>query len=288
MYIGAVAAAQLSSNSNEFANIFLEQDKDHLEWLRNAMRVSCTDVHSILTGVHIILFHFARGIYYELREHLASSFNEWVLNLFNPSYASPLFVPHCERRRACLALWATDLWTNPSAAWSLNGFVTAYGFGMHPVTLSTTILQARRFSSVKAHPHPIHIIFWSMFFGPIIILMPCLLVLEVIILLLFNLNFITHGLLPGTQILSLFFFYICPKSLLTPILLGSPGDKYESLKEQFMESRESLFAYVESATAKFNKWTVESPPLLVARLMAGIFGFLILIGIWSGWWWSLT
>jgi hypothetical protein len=66
--------------------------------------------------------------------------------------------------------------------------------------------------------------------------------------------------------------------------IGSPGDKYESLKEEFMESRESLFAYVESATAKFNKWTVESPPLLVTRLMAGIFGFLILIGIWSGWW----
>jgi len=116
-------------------------------------------------------------------------------------------------------------------------------------------------SSVKAHPHPIHIIFWSIFFGPIIILMPCLLVLELIILVLFNLNFITHGLLPG-----------------------SPGDKYESLKEQFMESRESLFAYVESATAKFNKWTVESPPLLVIRIMAGIFGFLIFIGIWNGWW----
>ena len=66
-------------------------------------------------------------------------------------------------------------------------------------------------------------------------------------------------------------------------LLGSPEDKFESLNEQFMESRESLFAYVESATAKFNKWTVESPPLLVVRLMSGIFGFLILIGIWSGW-----
>jgi len=90
--------------------------------------------------------------------------------------------------------------------------------------------------------------------------MPCLLVLEVIILLLYNLNSITHGLLPG-----------------------SPEDKFESLNEQFMESRESLFAYVESATAKFNKWTVESPPLLVARLMSGIFGFVILIGIWSGW-----
>jgi len=91
--------------------------------------------------------------------------------------------------------------------------------------------------------------------------MPCLVVLEVVIHVLFNLNFVTHGLLPG-----------------------SPEDKYESLKEQFMESRESLFAYVESATAKFNTWTAESPPLLVLRLIAGILGFLILIGIWSGWW----
>ena len=73
----------------------------------------------------------------------------------------------------------------------------------------------------------------------------------------------------------------------TLFFTGSPGDKYQSLNEHFMESRESLFASVESATAEFNKWTVESPPLLVIRLVAGICGFLVLIGIWNGWrgWW---
>ena len=111
--------------------------------------------------------------------------------------------------------------------------------------------------------------------------MPCLLVLEVIIIVLFNFTFVTHGLLPGTQI---FAFLPYTKFLPTLFFKGSPEDKYESLKEQFMESRESLFAYVESASAKFNKWTVEFPPLLVLRLMAGISGFLIFIGIWNGWW----
>ncbi|KAF8802567.1 hypothetical protein BYT27DRAFT_7196484 [Phlegmacium glaucopus] len=131
--------------------------------------------------------------------------------------------------------------TPPSLTWTSHTFSTAYAF-------------------LRAHSHSIHIICWSIFFGPMIILLPCLLVLEIIILVLFNFNFITHGILPG-----------------------SPGDKYESLKEYFMESRESLFASVESATAKFNKWTVDSPPLLVGRVIAGIFGFLVLIGIWNGW-----
>jgi hypothetical protein len=112
--------------------------------------------------------------------------------------------------------------------------------------------------------------------------MPCLLVLEIIILVLFNLYSVTHGLLPGTHTIHFPPFYM-PISCRRHFFIGSPGDKYESLTEQFMESRESLFAYVESATAKFNKWTVEFPPLLVARLMAGIFGFLIFIGLWNGW-----
>jgi len=165
---------------------------------------------------------------------------EWLENVMRVSWE---FIVNLVNAIIAWLVPSINLWIKPSAAWSSNGFLTAYGF-------------------LKAHPHPLHIIFWSIFFGPIILLMPCLLILEIIILVLFHLNFITHGLLPG----------------------GSPGDKFESLKEHFMESRESLFAYVESATAKFNKWTVDSPPLLVTRLMAGIFGFLILVGIWSGWW----
>ncbi|KAF8157972.1 hypothetical protein B0H34DRAFT_657138 [Crassisporium funariophilum] len=114
--------------------------------------------------------------------------------------------------------------------------------------------------TVHAHPHPVHIICWSIFFGPIIILLPALLLLEIVILVLFNLSFITHGMLPG-----------------------SLEDKYDSLKDYFMDSRESLFASVESYTAIFNKWTVDYPPLLVARLAAGAMGLFVLFGIWSGW-----
>lgn len=52
MYIGtALAAAQLSSNSNEFTNIMLKQEKGQLEWLENAMRMLCTAFFFELSGV---------------------------------------------------------------------------------------------------------------------------------------------------------------------------------------------------------------------------------------------
>jgi hypothetical protein len=95
-------------------------------------------------------------------------------------------------------------------AWSLNGFSTAFTASVC-VRLHFIILQAHHSFFSKAHP--IHIIFWSIFFGPIIIFMPCLLrvVLEVIILALYNLNFITRSLLlPGT----LFLLYYMPSSCL--------------------------------------------------------------------------
>lgn len=55
MYMGAVAAAQLSSNSNEFANIIqASQEKVPLEWLEGAMKVSCTMVFISLSGLCVI------------------------------------------------------------------------------------------------------------------------------------------------------------------------------------------------------------------------------------------
>lgn len=53
-------------------------------------------------------------------------------------------------------------------------------------------------TSVQIHPHPFHIIGWAIFFGPIIILIPCLLLLELLILVLFNLSFVSHGIAAGT------------------------------------------------------------------------------------------
>jgi len=51
---------------------------------------------------------------------------------------------------------------------------------------------------VQRDVHPFHIIGWSIFFGPTIILVPCLLLLERLIHALFHLGFVFHGLAPGT------------------------------------------------------------------------------------------
>ncbi|KDR83071.1 hypothetical protein GALMADRAFT_238879 [Galerina marginata CBS 339.88] len=112
---------------------------------------------------------------------------------------------------------------------------------------------------VETHPHPFHILGWSIFFGPIIILIPCLLLLEILILVLFQLSSVFHGLFPAK----------------------SPVDRFDALKDYFMDWRESLFAAVEHWTAVFNKWTVDYPPLLVFRLLAGIMSTLILFSLWS-------
>ena len=47
------------------------------------------------------------------------------------------------------------------------------------------------------HPHIVYLTCLSLFFGPVIILVPFLLLHEIAILLLFNLGFVTHGLIPG-------------------------------------------------------------------------------------------
>ncbi|KAF8899589.1 hypothetical protein CPB84DRAFT_1127670 [Gymnopilus junonius] len=66
-----------------------------------------------------------------------------------------------------------------------------------------------------------------------------------------------------------------------PPATGSLPDRFDALREYFMEWRESLFAAVEHWTAVFNKWTVDYPPLLVLRLAAGAMSLFILFSLWS-------
>ncbi|KAF9533000.1 hypothetical protein CPB83DRAFT_846758 [Crepidotus variabilis] len=113
---------------------------------------------------------------------------------------------------------------------------------------------------VEANPHPFHILAWSLFFGPIILLIPCLLILELTILILFYSGFAAHGLLPGSM-----------------------EGRFHVLKESFEETRESLFSTVESWTTIFNNWTSKHPALLVLRLVAAGVGLIILAGIWTSW-----
>ena len=132
-------------------------------------------------------------------------------------------------------------------------------------------------AAVRAHPHPFHLISWALFFGPIIILVPSLVILEIVILFLFNLSFMSHGLFAGTSIdpgLSL---------VINVNFLGSVEERFHVLREYFMDTRESLFATVEHWTAVLNTWTMKYPPLLLLRLIAGMLGLFVFIGLWSGW-----
>ncbi|KAF8963023.1 hypothetical protein BDZ97DRAFT_1066886 [Flammula alnicola] len=167
---------------------------------------------------------------------------EWSENVFKASWA---FIVHI---LTIVWTWFTRL--GPSLSLSI--------FAIPPAWTFQSLFDACSF--VAKHPHPFHIIGWSIFFGPIIILIPCLLLLEILILVLFNLSFVFHGMIPGSM-----------------------EDRFGALKEYFAESRETIFASIEHWTAVFNKWTTDCPPLLVLRLLAGAMSIFILFGLWSGW-----
>ena len=145
------------------------------------MKVSCTNDYSIGVCLYIILFlpgEFIVNIANAIIAWLLTSLSEFTT--CSTTYAS-FFRSTLRRETRIPQVMNGGLMDQTFAAWSLNEFSTAYCFRTCPVFTLTHILVPA-FSSVKAHPHPIHIIFWSIFFGPIIILMPCLLVLEIIIL----------------------------------------------------------------------------------------------------------
>ncbi|KJA14482.1 hypothetical protein HYPSUDRAFT_49105 [Hypholoma sublateritium FD-334 SS-4] len=128
-----------------------------------------------------------------------------------------------------------------SAAWTFHAFWSACCF-------------------VRDNPHPFHIVGWSIFFGPIILLVPCLLLLELLILSLFHLSSLLHGQAPGCM-----------------------EDRFDALKEYFLDLRESIFATIEHWTATFNKWTSDYPSLLILRLLGGVMGLVIFVGLYTGW-----
>lgn len=116
-----------------------------------------------------------------------------------------------------------------------------------------------------------------MFFGPIIVLIPFLLMHEVFILVACNFTYVLHGLLPGT-LLSLRTLQQCSHQL-----PGSLPDQYETLRLSLLDTRESLFSFIDRSSSTFNKWTAEHLPLMVLRLAGGAFGTMLLYAIWTGW-----
>ncbi|KAF9465321.1 hypothetical protein BDZ94DRAFT_1254258 [Collybia nuda] len=119
----------------------------------------------------------------------------------------------------------SDIFGHPSQ-WPIQAFDAACVFVIH-------------------HPHVVHIVSFSVFFGPIITLLPLLLIHELVIALLFNLTFLTHGLIPG-----------------------SADAHYSYLRKILLNARETVFAYVDSTGSTYNKWTMDYAPLAVLRLAA--------------------
>jgi len=64
---------------------------------------------------------------------------------------------------------------------------------------------------------------------------------------------------------------------------GSLADRFDNLKEQFVDSREKAFATVDDASATFNKWTTDHFALMLLRLVAGFVGFFLLWELYEEW-----
>jgi len=143
--------------------------------------------------------------------------------------------------------WLSSLKPHLSSVWKFVSF---------PLDWPTYTLNVATYT-IKNYPHFIHITAWLIFFGPLAILCPLLLLYEASIAIAFNAIFIFHGLIPGTL-----------------------EKNYVELRDATDDARQMMFVYVEQATNTYNKWTVESNPLLIFRLFAGATGIYILYSIW--------
>ncbi|KAF8739510.1 hypothetical protein AX14_009292 [Amanita brunnescens Koide BX004] len=151
--------------------------------------------------------------------------------------------------RAVTAIRAYPTTLKPSIDYFLNKIVTLL------LDWPTTSFELVAYI-VRQYPHPVHVTAWLIFFGPLAIICPILLLYEVCIAIIFNLTFFFHGLIPG-----------------------SVERNYLELRERTDDAKQWMFVYVEQATNTYNKWTMESNPLLVVRLVAGATGLYILYRI---------
>ncbi|KAF9564134.1 hypothetical protein CPC08DRAFT_760349 [Agrocybe pediades] len=159
---------------------------------------------------------------------------EWFKSVFTNMWSLILLVVET------VLGWLESL--GPSVAWTFHAFSKVITF-------------------VETHPHPFHIIGWSIFFGPIIVLLPCLVLLELGVLLGMYASYLGHGLIPG-----------------------SVEATFPTLLSKTYEPRESLFANIDLCTAAVNKWTSTYPALLVFRVLAGVMSACLFVGLVRGWW----
>lgn len=171
-----------------------------------------------------------------------------------------------------------DIFERPSQ-WPVQAVYAGYTFCMPTFNLLTTKAGNLTQSMVKLvahHLHVVHIIALSIFFGPIIALLPFLLIHELVISLLFNLSFLMHGLVPGIN-----FLLFCRQLSYTCFALGTADTHYSYLRKTLLSTKESVFASVDSAGSIYNKWTIDFAPLAVLRITALGLGCYALYEIWG-------
>jgi len=139
-------------------------------------------------------------------------------------------------------------------------------------------LNCWRLLVVHIYKYWAHLIAWSIFFGPIVLLIPFLLLHEILILLTFDLTYTLHGVIRRAL------FHYKTQCTLTRNNPGSLPDQYEALRLSSLDARELLFSFVDRSSNVFNRWTANHMPLMVLRLAGGALGGVLLFVIWMGWW----
>lgn len=170
----------------------------------------------------------------------SNSWNDWVDGAAPESRTAIVEILSWLVRSFHAIMCALSRFFHDPGPWLLHALSLSYGFLRH-------------------HPYLICLTSLCLFLGPIVLLLPVLLIHEVFILLLLNLSFVTHGL-----------------------VLGRLVDQYGLLKEHFTESREQVFAFVDTTSATFNKWTTDHLLLRLLRVGAGIIGFWMAYQLWGG------
>ncbi|RDB20771.1 hypothetical protein Hypma_012299 [Hypsizygus marmoreus] len=170
----------------------------------------------------------------------------------------------------CLATYVTQWLYHHLREWLLL-FIRNSSHRLSSMTLSEIIYQIFERPSewpvnayfaaqtlLTTHPHIIHLVAFSIFFGPIAALLPFLLLHELVISVVFHLSFMMHGFLPGTT-----------------------DSRYRLIRATLQDIRESLFHSVDAAGATYNTLTTKYWPLVAMRLCAFAVGGLALYRIWS-------
>lgn len=174
--------------------------------------------------------------------------------------------------------WIATTWTRlvtaiplPTSIWHWLRWAFSWqtlGNLIHNIFIRPSEWPVQWFHTAKwfflTHPHVVHIVSLSIFFGPIAILLPILLFQELLMGIVFNLIFIFHGLLPG-----------------------SAKDHYTALHSALDQLRGPIGSSVDSLSTKYNKFTTEFWPLILVRLFAlGLGGFALYHVLSDKQWWE--